>query len=113
MKLGHVNFGGKEYPIVLTMRVLQKVQNRTGQTIVQELGRIQDNFDVDAFMGLFKDMLEAGAAYCDKNGIPHEETPALDDLYDLIGLDEFPSLFGEVSNVAQGKPEIEVVSKNP
>lgn len=112
MKLGYAKIDGKEYPICLNLRVLKNLQDRTGNSLMDELKSYNENFDVGKFSLLLNDMLNAGYKQAVRLGIETSEPPCLDDLIDLIGVDDFGSIFAAVGEVAKAKPDIETVSKN-
>ena len=113
MRTGKVEINGKEYLLCFSTRVLMALEERGGSSEA-ELQRIMDEHKVSDLFWLLEKMIDAGDRYAKLEGIENPGTISGDNLIDLVGVDDYETMFQSiVGAVAAGNtPEVKVKTKN-
>lgn len=99
MRTATINIGGKDRLLCFSARVVRSCTERYGG--VEHIGEQLNGHDVeknlDEAVWLLGQMLDAGARYAKMSGLENPDAPPVDDLYDLLGMDDFAGLRGKIS----------------
>ena len=116
MRVGKVTINNQEFPVVFSTAVAIAVGERTGKTAGEGLGEILAGGKLSDLFWLLSRMIKAGAAYKEINGEPHPEPLSYETLTDLVGIDDYKTVFADMTEAATGgiRPEVivEGESKN-
>lgn len=99
MRVCEIEIDGKQYPICFSTRVAIACQERAGSP-EKVLNKIASE-DIQEIFWLLTQMIAAGCGYKKMNG---EETPTpigYEELVDIVGVDDYPSMFTAISNAIQ------------
>lgn len=114
MKTGTITLQGKQYITALSTRVMVHIQDRSGRTVTEELQHIIDDTDIKDLFWFINEMLVAGDVYATKEHIEHNTPPSFDDLLDLVGVDEYSTMFNSLAETIKNgmSADLEAQSKN-
>lgn len=114
MRTGKVTIHGKEYMLCFSTRVLMALEEREGDS-TKGLQRIMKDEKVSDLFWLLEQMIDAGDRYAGIEGIANPGKLTVDQLADMVGVDEYETMFGAVAEAvkAGNAPTVEVKpSKN-
>ena len=97
MRVKHITINKKEYPICFSTRVLIALEERAGNADI-ELNRIFSERKMTDVFWLLAQMLDAGYRYADIDGQVTPDPLTYDQLLDLIGVDEYSTMFSSLSS---------------
>lgn len=110
MRISHVCIKGQEYPICFSTRVVISCEERAGG-IDAELKKISEENSLKEMFWLLSEMLKAGVRYAKLEGLETPEPPGYEQLIDIVGIDEYQSMFSAVVDATtkgmQRKIEVE------
>lgn len=116
MRVGKVKINNQEYPVVFSTAVAIAVEDKTGKSAGAGLGEILAGGKLSDLFWLLAQMIKAGATYKGINGEPHPEPLSYETLTALVGLDDYKTVFADMTEVATDgvRPEVivEGESKN-
>lgn len=99
MRTATINIGGKDRLLCFSARVVRSCTERYGG--VEHIGEHLSGQDVrknlDEAVWLLGQMLDAGARYSKMSGLDNPDAPSVEELYDLLGMDDFADLRGKIS----------------
>ena len=106
MKTGKIK--ETEYITCFSTRVLIAIEEREGDS-TEGLKRILNDSKLDDLFWLLAQLIDAGARYAKMEGLNNPEPLTKDELIDMIGVDEYPSIFGEITQtvISGNTPNIE------
>lgn len=99
MRTGVIEIKGEKHVICFSTRVLIRCEERAG-SFEKELQKIVDNDIKEAFW-LLSEMIAAGAKYAEMEGMENAAPIAYEDLIDVIGLDDYKTIFKAITNTIQ------------
>lgn len=113
MRTGKATINGKEYLLCFSTRVLMALEERGGSSDA-ELQRIMEEHKVSDLFWLLERMIDAGDRYAKLEGLDNPGTISGDDLIDLVGVDEYETMFTSIAGAvkAGNTPEVKVKTKN-
>ena len=95
--------GKQTYKACFSTRVLLALEARGGDP-EKELQRILENRSVSEMFWLLHQMLDAGRRYCIIEGVEPPPEISYDDLLDLVGMDDYGSMFTQMAaTIAEDK----------
>lgn len=98
MRTARITLAGKEYHLCFSARVVRACTERYGG--VEHIGERLEGKDLgknlDEAVWLLAQMLDAGARYAKMSGLDNPPAPSTEDLYDLMGMDDFSGLKGKI-----------------
>nr|DAJ90236.1 MAG TPA: tail assembly chaperone protein [Bacteriophage sp.] len=108
MKTGKIKIKETEYITCFSTRVLIAIEEREGDS-TEGLKRILNDSKLDDLFWLLAQLIDAGARYAKMEGLNNPEPLTKDELIDMIGVDEYPSIFGEITQtvISGNTPNIE------
>ena len=112
MKTGKVTIGGKEYLTCFSTRVLIALEERGGHAD-QELTRILNSGKVTDSFWLLAHLIDAGNRYAKIEEIENPGKLTLDDIVDLVGIDEYDTMFRAIAETTNRGSEPTVEIKTP
>lgn len=118
MRTATVKIGGKEFEACVSTALLIKLEERTGKSGTEAMKEMLtgENIRIADVFWLINEMLQAGFRYQKLQGEDPAQPPALEDLQDLVGVDEYKQLFAGINAAVRSgtTPEVTVEpSKNP
>lgn len=112
MRTGRVVIGGKEYLTCFSTRVLMTLEER-GNSADQELARILNSGKVTDSFWLLPQLIDAGDRYAKIEGIENPGKLTLDEIIDLVGIDEYDTMFHAIAETTKYGSEPTVEIKTP
>lgn len=108
-----VHIGGKTYPASMTLRVLSKLEERTGKSAGEALDALTEDMNISDMAWLLVELLAAGHKIAAENGENAPEPPDLDTLMDFYGLEDVHRLTaGIIAATETSIADVEAISKN-
>ena len=114
MKTVKINFGGKEYPMCFSTRVIKACNDKYGgvENISDVLtGNVSKSLDESLW--LLSIMLDAGERYAKLNGEEPQKAPAIDDLYDMYDADDLVNIVTKIKATITGGMTVTVETAAP
>lgn len=110
MRTGKIKIGDKEYLGCFSTRVLASVEDYTGMSFETGLKDILEKKSIKDIMWFVVQLVNAGDRYAKMEGIDNPGTIDEDEIYDLVGVDDYEDVFGSIGEIAKAgtKPEIEL-----
>lgn len=97
MRTGIVTINEKQYLVCFSTRVMLALEERGGDAD-QELKKILDEHKMSSTFWLLAQMIDAGDRYAKLEGMDNPGTLSFDQLVDLVGIDEYDTMFRSVWN---------------
>lgn len=91
-----INIGKHTYKACFSTRVLMALETRGGDS-EKELQRILEDRKVADMFWLLHQMLDAGRRYSIIEGVEPPPEISYDDLLDLVGMDDYGSMFSQLA----------------
>lgn len=110
MRTTKINIRGTEYTACFSTRVVVDLEERFGD-ITKGLERIMSEKKVSEMFWLLSRMLNAGKKYCDLEGVEAPEPPTEDQLLDLVGIDEYETMFSGIADAVKAGNEQKIQTK--
>ena len=110
MRTGKIKIGGEEYLGCFSTRVLANVEDYTGMSFETGLNDILKKKSIKDIVWLITQLIDAGDRYANMEGIDNPGALTEDDIYDMVGIDDYEDMFGAVGDIVKAgtKPEIEL-----
>ena len=110
MRVGKIEVNGTEYPLCLSTSLICELEEETGLPHGEAIDKIISGGKVSELFGLMARMIAAGCRYKKLIGEEAPDPISKQDLADLIGLDDYPTVFGQLyASVTGGAtPEVTV-----
>ncbi len=107
MRTGIVTINEKQYLVCFSTRVMLALEERGGDAD-QELKKILDEHKMSSTFWLLAQMIDAGDRYAKLEGMDNPGTLSFDQLVDLVGIDEYDTMFRSVWDAIKvgGKPTV-------
>lgn len=116
MKEGKIKLFGTEYPACLSIRMMDKISEKTGKPFQEGIAELLDSNNYKGMMWVLAEMLEAGKRHHDLIGDKTPTPPTMDYLLDALGLTDFSDLseaiYKAAVDTATADVEIETDEKN-
>lgn len=99
MRTGKITLAGREYLLTFSTRVLRDVMEHYGsmEAMYASLTDKADANMLSTSVWMLARMIDAGARYAQKNGIPNPEPLTEDDIYDITDINDFAGLRTAIS----------------
>lgn len=110
MRTGKIKIGDKEYLGCFSTRVLANVEDYTGMSFETGLKDILEKKSIKDIIWFVSQLINAGDRYAKMEGIDNPGTIDEDEIYDLVGVDDYEDVFGSIGEIVKAgtKPEIEL-----
>ena len=110
MRTGKIKIGDKEYLGCFSTRVLANVEDYTGMSFETGLKDILEKKSIKDIIWFVSQLINAGDRYAKMEGIDNPGTLDEDEIYDLVGVDDYEDVFSEIGDIVKSgtKPEIEL-----
>lgn len=110
MRIGKIKIGDKEYLGCFSTRVLANVEDYTGMSFETGLKDILEKKSIKDIIWFVSQLINAGDRYAKMEGIDNPGTLDEDEIYDIVGVDDYEDVFGAVGDIVKAgiKPEIEL-----
>ena len=110
MRTGKIKIGDKEYLGCFSTRVLANVEDYTGMSFETGLKDILDKKSIKDIIWFVSQLINAGDRYAKMEGIDNPGTLDEDEIYDIVGVDDYEDVFGSIGEIVKSgtKPEIEL-----
>ena len=110
MRTGKIKIGGEEYLGCFSTRVLANVEDYTGMSFEAGLKDILEKQSIKDIVWIIAPLISAGDKYAKMEGIDNPGTLDEEEIYDLVGIDDYKGMFGQINEVVKAgtKPEIEL-----
>lgn len=96
MRTGKVIVGGKEYLTCFSTRVLMRVEEEKGEAAHEWLQKMVENQSVGDMFWLLTQLIDAGDRYAKLEGLDNPGTIAFENLIDIVGVDDYATMFAAV-----------------
>lgn len=110
MRTGKIKIGDKEYLGCFSTRVLANVEDYTGMSFETGLKDILEKKSIKDIIWFVSQLINAGDRYAKMEGIDNPGTLDEDEIYDIVGVDDYEDVFGSIGEIVKAgtKPEIEL-----
>ena len=110
MRIGRIKIGDKEYLGCFSTRVLANVEDYTGMSFETGLNDILKKKSIKEIVWLIAQLINAGDRYANMEGIDNPGAITEDDIYDMVGVDDYEDVFSSIGEIVKAgtKPEIEL-----
>lgn len=110
MRKAVVTINGRNYPMVMSTRVLITIQDKYGDAD-EGLKKLLTSNNIKDLFYLLELVLDAGYRYDKLNGYDPIKPPTENELIDLIGVTDYEDVMKSIHNVTAVTPEVEIKEK--